>query len=60
MPNLKAMSLSDAERHQMGEVGREWIRRDFSWEGIGAKMKAAYEWLLDPEHVAKPEWVKVV
>ena len=29
-------------------------------EGVGVKMKVAYEWLLDPEHVAKPEWVKVV
>ena len=55
----EAMSLSDEERRQMGEVGHEWIRRDFSWEGIGAKMKAAYEWLLDPERVAKPEWVRV-
>ena len=40
------MALSDAERAAMGEQGREWIRRDFAWEGIGAKMKAAYEWLL--------------
>jgi glycosyltransferase involved in cell wall biosynthesis len=40
------MALSDAERVAMGARGREWIRRDFAWEGIGAKMKAAYEWLL--------------
>ena len=59
MPNLKEMSLSDAERHQMGEVGREWIRRDFSWEGVGVKMKAAYEWLLDSEHVAKSDFIMV-
>ena len=40
------MAMSDAERAAMGARGREWIRRDFAWEGIGAKMKAAYEWLL--------------
>ena len=40
------MSMSDEERAAMGTRGREWIRRDFSWKGIGAKMKAAYEWLL--------------
>ena len=57
MPNLKAMSLSDAERRQMGEVGREWIRRDFSWESVGAKMKAAYERLLNGR--VRPEYVKI-
>lgn len=39
----------------MGARGREWMRRDFSWDGIGMKMKAAYEWLVHggerPEHV---------
>ena len=50
--------MSDDGRAAMGARGREWIRRDFSWKGIGAKMKAAYEWLLTPEKVEKPEWVK--
>ena len=54
-----AMALSDDERRWMGEAGRDWIRRDFSWEGVGAKMKAAYEWLLDPEHTVKPEFVRI-
>ena len=39
------MAASDEERAAMGVRGREWIRRDFSWKGIGAQMKAAYEWL---------------
>lgn len=51
------MAMSDEERAAMGARGREWIRRDFSWKGIGAKMKAAYEWLLAPEKVERPEWV---
>jgi glycosyltransferase involved in cell wall biosynthesis len=40
------MALDDAERAALGVRGKEWIRRDFTWEGIGLKMKAAYEWLL--------------
>lgn len=51
------MAMSNAERAAMGVRGREWIRRDFSWKGIGAKMKAAYEWLLGEGE--KPEWVVV-
>ncbi len=51
------MAMSDEERAAMGARGREWIRRDFSWKGIGAKMKAAYEWLLGQGE--KPEWVRV-
>ena len=51
------MAMSDEERAVMGARGREWIRRDFSWTGIGAKMKAAYEWLLGKGE--RPEWVKL-
>lgn len=53
------MAMDDKERQQMGERGREWIVRDFSWKGIGAKMKAAYEWLLAPNATDRPEWVRV-
>ena len=49
------MSMSDDERRVMGERGRTWIERDFSWQGIGFKMKQAYEWLLGIGE--KPEWV---
>ena len=53
---LKDMvAMSDDERSTMGERGRRWIERDFSWQGIGFKMKAAYEWLLGAGE--KPEWV---
>ena len=51
------MTMSDEERMAMGVRGREWIRRDFSWKGVGTKMKAAYEWLLGQGD--RPEWVKV-
>lgn len=49
------MAMSDEQRAAMGARGRAWIQRDFSWNGIGAKMKAAYEWLLVKN--ARPEWV---
>lgn len=49
------MSMSDDERNAMGGRGRSWIERDFSWQGIGFKMKKAYEWLLGNED--KPDWV---
>lgn len=39
-------SLSDEERYKIGQCGIDWIQRDFSWRGIGAKMKGAYAWLL--------------
>lgn len=50
-------ALSDEERIAMGQNGIDWIRRDFSWEGIGAKMKAAYAWLLGQGE--KPDCVRV-
>ena len=53
------MVISDEARVARGARGREWIRREFSWKGIGAKMKTAYEWLLDSEKVERPEWVRV-
>ena len=51
------MAMDDAERAAMGARGRAWIQRDFSWKGIGAQMKAAYEWLLAPDKVERPEFV---
>ena len=51
--------MSDEERAAMGARGREWIRRDFSWKGIGAQMKAAYEWLLISGKKDRPNMVRV-
>lgn len=52
-----AMSMSREDLRAMGKRGREWMCRDFSWGGIGAKMKAAYEWLLNGGE--RPEYVKI-
>lgn len=53
----QAMSMSREELTEMGKRGREWMARDFSWDGIGAKMKAVYAWLLGQGE--KPEYVRV-
>ena len=39
-----------------GRNGRDWMKRDFDWNAIGAKMKLAYEWLLGRGD--QPEWVR--
>lgn len=53
----EAMTKSREELKEMGERGRDWMCRDFSWDGIGVKMKAAYEWLCHGGQC--PEWVRV-
>jgi glycosyltransferase involved in cell wall biosynthesis len=42
----QAMALSDGQREAMGLRGREWMIRDFAWQGIGQRLKAAYDWML--------------
>lgn len=40
----EAMALSDAARAQMGATGREWMRRDLSWDTAAVKMLKLYVW----------------
>lgn len=51
------MALPRKELLAMGSRGREWMKRDFSWGGIGEKMKRAYEWLC--KGGVRPEWVYI-
>lgn len=38
---------ADAQNlNEMGERGREWMRRDFTWEAIGSKMLTIYKRLV--------------
>ena len=53
---LSAAAMSSFELASMGRRGREWIRREFSWDGIGFKMKLAYEWLINGGE--RPDWVE--
>lgn len=39
-----AMACSREELQRMGYRGHSWMRRDFSWETVAAKMEAVYEW----------------
>lgn len=52
-----AMSRSDDERRTMGSRGRRWMLDEFTWEHIGEKMLAAYQWLTDPADAA-PVWIR--
>ena len=51
----EVMSTERKELEDRGSRGREWMTRDFSWNRIGADLKAAYFWLLigggRPDHV---------
>lgn len=38
---------ASADLPAMGACGREWARREFSWESVATKTRAAYERLLD-------------
>lgn len=52
-----AISLPADSLHQMGVNGKDWIKRDFTWEGVGVKSLQAYEWLLGRREL--PDFVKV-
>lgn len=41
-----AMRLPRIDLQAMGERGRAWMQRDFSWESVAERLEAAYEWLL--------------
>lgn len=41
-----ALGLPFEELAAMGRRGRHWMRRDFGWDAIGARMSEAYMWLL--------------
>lgn len=41
-----ALELSVEQRNSMGLKGREWMKQDFSWTGVGEKMRMLYGWCL--------------
>jgi glycosyltransferase involved in cell wall biosynthesis len=40
----------------LGQNGRIWMQREFSWEGVGAMMTCTYQWLSKGGE--KPSWVR--
>jgi glycosyltransferase involved in cell wall biosynthesis len=43
----QAMRCSPDRLHMMGENGRRWMQRDFSWDSVGCRMSELYQWLLN-------------
>jgi glycosyltransferase involved in cell wall biosynthesis len=54
----EAMACSPEQLADMGQRGREWMQRDFSWQGIGVKMAETYRWLCD-QSLPVPAWIKL-
>lgn len=52
---LSAISISQEERVHMGMNGKELVRRNYSVEALGEKMKSLYEWILKGD--LKPSFV---
>jgi len=51
-----ALQLSAEQRAAMGQRGRDWMQRDFSWDGIASKMAEVYSWLANAGE--RPEYVR--
>jgi len=51
----EAMSKSSEELFDMGTRGRQWMKRNFSWERVGKMMHETYEWVLGGG--PPPKWV---
>ena len=52
-----ALSRPPEDLSAMGERGRAWMKRDFSWERVGRMMIESYRWTL--EGGEPPEWVEL-
>lgn len=53
----RALSASPQRLREMGRVGHEWMKRDYSWDGIVGHFFATYRWLLDGGET--PAWVRL-
>lgn len=53
-----AMRLPRTQLQAMGERGRAWMLRDFSWESVAERMDAAYAWLLSGGANQRPNCIR--
>jgi glycosyltransferase involved in cell wall biosynthesis len=53
----EAMRLPRDRLAAMGEMGRDWMQRDFGWPSVAERMEAAYHWAINGG--SKPEWVRL-
>jgi len=51
----EALALPAIHLAEMGRAGREWMKRDYSWERVGMQLLFSYRWLLGGGE--KPPWV---
>ena len=42
---MQVMAVPKAQLVRMGERGRTWMERKFSWADIGKMMRDTYRWL---------------
>ena len=48
----RLMTLSPEERRAMGARGREWMKREFSWQGVAERMISLYESLVEEKKMS--------
>lgn len=53
---LKATSMSEDILFKKGCNGAVYIKKNFSWDSVSAKMKNVYDWILSKD-VSKPEFL---
>jgi glycosyltransferase involved in cell wall biosynthesis len=51
----KALALTTDERFSMGQRGKEWMKREYSWPCVAEQMELTYQWILG--RAAKPDCV---
>jgi glycosyltransferase involved in cell wall biosynthesis len=54
----ESLSLSQEKLKDMGQNGRKWMEKDFSWQSIGQRMGETYKWLSDQSNPVPP-WIKI-
>jgi len=50
----RAMRCPRPELDRMGEAGRAWMARDFTWPGVAREMEDSYRWLIDRSRPRPP------
>lgn len=53
----KALAMEEHELRSMGDRGRTWMLRQFSWPSVAEKMEGTYSWLL--EGGVPPAWMNL-
>jgi glycosyltransferase involved in cell wall biosynthesis len=52
----EALAADAGTLADMGARGREWVRRDLSWDRVGEMMAETYQWVLG--RAGQPAWVE--